>query len=94
VKTLEAQVEAIARRVLTEELRARGMAPATYSSTNLPPDLQTKDRFHREARKVAGARKVGRTWEVDADAWRAYRSGAQTGDADDTASVVARMLRA
>jgi hypothetical protein len=92
--TLDLHIEALVRRVVDQELRARGVGPATYSSTSLPPDLRSKDRFHRIAPKVPGAFKSGRVWHVDADAWRVYRSGAAATPADEVDAVVARMLRA
>ena len=91
---IDEHLEAMVRRVIGEELRARGLAPVAYSSVSLPPDLKSADRFHRIVRKVPGAWKAGRVWYCPADAWHAYRAGTRSAPVDDTASVVARMLRA
>jgi hypothetical protein len=85
--SIEDQIEAVVRRVLAEELKARGLAPATYSSVALPPDLRSADRFHRLVRKCPGARKVGRVWTVPADQWHAYRSGKTAAPADGPSAV-------
>ncbi len=68
------QAERIANLVV-EKLKAAGLVPASiYTSDSLPPDTRTKQRFNRIAPLVPGARKQGRTWVVDVDAWRAFRT--------------------
>jgi hypothetical protein len=79
VSALDAHLEAMVRRVVAQELEARGVGTTGtpfYSSRNLPPDIRSRDRFNRLARHVPGATKTGRVWVVPVDAWHAFRSGA------------------
>ena len=62
---------------LTRELAALEADAADgddYSSRNLPPDMRSRDRFRRVAKRIPEARRVGQTWTVPRDAWRAFRT--------------------
>ena len=89
---LEAALVPLIRQVVRLELAERDRPGDTYDSHNLPPDLKSRDRFHRVVRKIPGARKVGRTWVVGREAWREYRASKQ-GGGEDVAAVVAKMLK-
>jgi hypothetical protein len=92
---LDAQIEALVRRLVDEALTARGMTggPAVYSTRALPPDIRSRDRFNRLARHVPGARKVGRVWVVPVDAWHAFRSGSGPVSATSGAAVASILAR-
>jgi hypothetical protein len=91
--SLEAEIEAIVRRVVDERLRAVRLSPPdSYSAEHLPPDVKSRDRFHRLAKACPGARKVGRTWLVPTAAWHAFR--AATAPTANVNEIVDRMLRA
>lgn len=49
-------------------------ASDVYSSHKLPPDVRSKDRFHRVVRHVSGARRDGRVWIVSRASWEAHRT--------------------
>jgi hypothetical protein len=90
VSALDLHLEALVRRVVAQELDARGggqAAAAFYSTRALPPDIRSRDRFNRLARHVPGARKVGRTWVVPVDAWHQARSGKPATSGDVSAAV-------
>lgn len=62
---------------LTRELAALEADTALgddYSSRNLPPDMRSRDRFRRVAKRIPEARRVGQTWTVPRDAWRRFRT--------------------
>jgi hypothetical protein len=91
--SIEGEIERIVRRVLSEATATEG----TFSTNALPPDVKTRVRFHALVRHVPGARKVGRTWVVSADAWRTWRASGGTSatvnvDPDAPEAVAARML--
>lgn len=94
---LESEIRRIVVEVVRDELarHASGVEhdPEIWDSNHLPPDLRSRDRFHRLAPKCPGALKVGRTWSVPREAWRAYRAKV-TAENVDVDTVVARMLRA
>jgi hypothetical protein len=62
-----------------------------YTSEHRPPDIKSRDRFHRLVKACPGAIKTGRQWRVSADAWRAYR-GSKGASAVIDAGAVARMV--
>lgn len=66
---------------LTRELAAleADVGGDDYSSRNLPPDMRSRDRFRRVAKRIPEARRVGQTWTVPRDAWRRFRTS-RTGE--------------
>ena len=69
---------------------------AFYTTESRPPDIKSKDRFHRLCREMAGAKvpgivKLGRGWKVTRTAWESYRAKADT-PVEVDAGAVARMV--
>jgi hypothetical protein len=49
-----------------------------YTSFSLPPDLKSRDRFHRLVKACPGAVRIGRQWKVSRSAWEAHRAKDRT----------------
>ena len=78
---------------VADRLAARSVASdAVYTSNKLPPDVPTRDAFHRIVKRVNGAEKRGRVWVVRQAAWDDARSPAAPAEFDARA-VAAAVLR-
>lgn len=84
------------RAIVRAELRALGVAPAVYTSLDLPPGVTSREHFAAACRKIPSARRSGKVWSVDAASWADRlrpRASASVPSRDDEATARASGLR-
>ena len=79
---------------LAERITGRNYASDdVYTSNRIPPDVSTRDAFHRIVKRVPGAQKRGRVWVCTKVAWNDFRSPSAGVDGIDLKALAQSILR-